>query len=302
MYQKITLIHGILVLLLLSNCATRKPKVESYAFRSLSESPQIFLPFHSGKVQPYLRLSFQNNTQSLSFLLDTGSHVSLLDESYFSVSDKRVRAEFLLPDKVSLEDRRVSVKDLYWGTQKVIEGAEFYSGRMLDDIGVDGILGINTISDKQVLLDYPNGIQIIRDENADVRTWFRGDFYALDRNFGFVVLKAWVKGVQIPDLVLDTGAGISFVDPKVIPGYQPQNDGTVQYLDASGAMQSRNSFYLQDLCVISELHCVAELKILEGGILSGRNPEIRGILGIDWAKHYQILLDFPGGRIGILEK
>lgn len=233
------------------------------------------------------------------FLVDTGSEATVVSREIASSLDLPNAGRVLIvgmastgeADLVDIENIRLGSMDFCCLTSPVLERRQ---------IGADGILGLDSLQDSRVLIDFEEGSMIVQDAREKLGY---GGFEVIIRakeRFGqLIIARARVDGVMT-SIVIDTGSQISIANPALAKRLRKRRVAEAEWEDVLGNRQSGN------------VHVAREIKI--EGIALGNIPmaisdappfEFLGlsdrpamILGMKDLKLFRrVAIDFPSRRI-----
>ncbi|XDD49128.1 retropepsin-like aspartic protease [Leptospira sp. WS92.C1] len=284
---------------------------------SVSGGIEIVLPFHEKNGFRFIQLSLSPEEKPLRFLVDTGSRFSFLDERYFSEQDSKRRIAVTYPGGKDDSYRRVRTIQLFSKSHSIFKNLMVHSHTFSGNLELDGIIGMDALYEKIIILEYPNQIRFLESPNGEFSETMLAGFPGLAQNTeplqffsGHPVLEMNFGTEERPILLMDTGADLSLLElQKPAPGFVDETwlSRPVQILNFQGKVLNVRTLFVRKLCVVATSNCVENLEILPSGLpvdFSGAASGVRiqGILGVNWLNEHRILLDMKRSLIGIVGK
>ncbi|EKR92809.1 putative lipoprotein [Leptospira santarosai str. CBC379] len=277
----------------------------------------VVLPLNIKNGFRFVQLSFMPGQEPLRFLIDTGSRFSFLDERYFTERDPQKRIAVTYPGGKDDSYRKTRIVDLSYQTNTIFKGITVYSHNFSGNLELDGIIGMGSLYDKIIILEYPNVIRFLKHVEGGLEEAMVPGLSSLVRNAkplrffsGLPVLETSYGPKDKALLILDTGAESSLLElSKPLPGFveETASSRSVPVLNFQGKIMNVRTQFIRKLCLVSTSSCVENLEILPSGLpadFSGAPTGVRvqGVLGVNWLNEHKILLNMKRSFIGIVEK
>ncbi|EMY76447.1 putative lipoprotein [Leptospira weilii serovar Ranarum str. ICFT] len=315
MYQKIDLrIFLFFVVLFLLSCSPIPSKARVTAMEGGVET---VLPFYVKNGFRFIQLSLAPDQRPIRFLVDTGSRFSFLDERYFTQHDPKRRIALTYPGGKDDSYRKIRTVKLFHNTNPIFKDITVYSHSFSGNLELDGIIGMDSLYDKIIILEYPTQIRFLQvADGKSIESMISG-FPGLLRGAeplrffsGLPVLETSYGTNDKVLLILDTGAESSLLElPKPLPGFVEETFSSrlAPVLNFQGKVMNIRTQFVRKLCLIQTSTCVENLEILPSGLpvdFSGAPTGVRiqGVLGVNWLNEHRILLDMKRSLIGIVGK
>lgn len=310
MYQKVNL--RIFVVLSFLSCSFIPSKTKVIP---ISGGMEITLPFYVKSGFRFIQLSLSPDQKPLRFLVDTGSRFSFLDERYFTELDSKKRISVSYPGGKDDSYRKTKTIQLFHNVFPIFKDITVYSHNFSGHLELDGIIGIDSLYDKIIILEYPTQIRFL--EILDGKLSSISNLYGLERDAeplrfvsGLPVLEVNYGTQDKSFLILDTGAEPSVLElPNPLPGIVEEtfSSRSVSVLNFQGKVVNIRTKFVRKLCLIPTSICVEDLEILPSGLpvelsKSSSGIRIQGVLGVNWLNKHRILLDMKRSLIGIVGK
>ncbi|AXX16418.1 retropepsin-like aspartic protease [Leptospira borgpetersenii] len=315
MYQKINLriFFSFVVLFFISCSLTPKAKVVSV----YPSGVDVVLPLNVKDGFRFVQLSLMPGQEPLRFLIDTGSRFSFLDERYFTERDPQRRIAVTYSGGKEDSYRKIRTVNLFYQIDPIFKDITVYSHTFYGNLELDGIIGMDSLYDKIIILEYPTLIRFLRYTERKFMESVVPDLYSLQRNdkplrffSGLPVLETSYGPKDKALLILDTGAESSLLElSKPLPGLVEEtiSSRSVPVLNFQGKVVNIRTRFVRKLCLVSTSSCVENLEILPSGLpvdFSGAPTgiQVQGVLGVNWLSKHKILLNMKRSLIGIVEK
>ncbi|RHX93731.1 hypothetical protein DLM76_12035 [Leptospira yasudae] len=284
---------------------------------SVSGGIEIILPFQERSGFRFIQLSLSPDEKPLRFLVDTGSRFSFLDEKYFSEQDTKRRIAVTYPGGKDDSIRKIRTIRLFHKSHPVFKEMTVHSHGFSGSLELDGIIGMDALYEKIIILEYPNQIRFLETAGGEFAESMVSEFPGLTQNTeplrffsGHPVLEMNYSPDEKALLLMDTGADLSLLElPKPVPGFVEETSSSrpVQILNFQGKVLNVRTRFIRKLCIVTTSICVENLEILPSGLpvdFSGvpTGVRIQGILGVNWLNEHRILLDMKRSLIGIVGK
>ncbi|WP_036042697.1 retropepsin-like aspartic protease [Leptospira alstonii] len=313
MYQKIDL-RIFLFFVVLFSCSPTPSKTR---IQFVHGGVETVLPFYVKNGFRFIQLSLAPDQKPIRFLVDTGSRFSFLDERYFTENDSKRRIAVTYPGGKDDSYRRIRTVKLFHNLDPIFKDITVYSHTFSGNLELDGIIGMDSLYDKIIILEYPNQIRFLQAADGKLIESMISDLPGLMQNAeplrffsGLPVLETSYGTNDKALLILDTGAESSLLElPKPLPGFVEEtfSSRSVPVLNFQGKFMNIRTQFVRKLCLIQTSTCVENLEILPSGLpvdFSGTPTGVRiqGVLGVNWLNEHRILLDMKRSLIGIVGK
>ncbi|MBM9501358.1 retropepsin-like domain-containing protein [Leptospira sp. 201903071] len=315
MYQKIDLRFFLtLFLFAFLSCSLLPSKTQ---VNVVSGGMEIILPFFEKQGFRFIQLSLSPEEKPLRFLVDTGSRFSFLDEKFFNEQDSKRRIAVTYPGGKDDSYRKVRTIQLFSKSHSVFKDLTVLSHSFAGNLELDGILGMDALYEKILILEYPTQIRFLESAGGEFTEAMLSPFPGLAQNTeplrffsGHPVLEIEYGTQEKALLLMDTGADLSLLElPNPIPGFVEETSSSrpVQILNFQGKVLNVRTRFVRKLCILATSNCVNDLEILPSGLpvdFAGVSTGVRiqGILGVNWLNEHRILLDMKRSLIGIVGK
>lgn len=307
MYQKVNLrIFFYFVVLFFLSCSLIPSKTK---VTPILGGMEITLPFYVKSGFRFIQLSLAPDQKPLRFLVDTGSRFSFLDERFFTELDSKKRIVVSYPGGKDDSYRKIKTVQLFHNVYPVFRDMTVYSHNFSGHLELDGIIGIDSLYDKILILEYPTQIRFLDILDGKLMPGFR-DAEPLRFVSGLPVLEVNYGTQDKSLLILDTGAEPSVLElPNPLPGIVEEtfSSRSVSVLNFQGKVVNIRTRFVRKLCLVPTSICVEDLEILPSGLpvelsKAANGIRIQGVLGVNWLNKHRILLDMKRSLIGIVGK
>ncbi|AXR61843.1 hypothetical protein [Leptospira mayottensis] len=314
MYQKINLriFFSFVVLFFISCSLTPKARI-TLTYPGV----EVILPFNVKSGFRFVQLSLIPGQEPLRFLIDTGSRFSFLDERYFTERDPQKRLVVTYPGGKDDSYRKIRTVNLFYQIDPIFKDITVYSHTFYGNLELDGIIGMDSLYDKIIMLEYPTLIRFLRYTEGKLIESMIPSLSSLKRNAkplrffsGLPVLETSYSPKDRALLILDTGAESSLLElSKSLPGFVEETTSSrlVPVLNFQGKVMNIRTQFVHKLCLVTTYSCVENLEILPSGLpvdFSGvpTGVQVKGVLGVNWLNRHKILLNMKRSLIGIVKK
>ncbi|EMO53663.1 retropepsin-like aspartic protease [Leptospira noguchii] len=307
MYQKVNLrIFFYFVVLFFLSCSLIPSKTKVIPILGGME---ITLPFYVKSGFRFIQLSLAPDQKPLRFLVDTGSRFSFLDERFFTELDSKKRIVVSYPGGKDDSYRKIKTVQLFHNVYPIFRDMTVYSHNFSGHLELDGIIGIDSLYEKILILEYPTQIRFLEILDGKLMPGFR-DAEPLRFVSGLPVLEVNYGTQDKSLLILDTGAEPSVLElPNPLPGIVEEtfSSRSVSVLNFQGKVVNIRTRFVRKLCLVPTSICVEDLEILPSGLpvelsKAANGIRIQGVLGVNWLNKHRILLDMKRSLIGIVGK
>ena len=185
------------------------------------------------------------------FLIDTGAQNTVLSIALAArlslVPNRRAKligvAGTMMVDTVHIEEIGLGRRSYYSLVAPLLEGA---------DIGADGIVGLDSLQDQRVLLDFKRGLIAIDDaKNLGGNRGFEIVVHARRRSGQLIMTEARIDGVRV-EVVIDTGAETSIGNLALRNALSRRRDhGTTTLTSVTGQQVEASIGYARTLEIAS---------------------------------------------------
>lgn len=259
------------------------------------------------ELQPRIRL-FVNNSEEkekkeLRFVLDTGSNVSLIRKNIF-INKGEKKAFKLKSISGEMDQEFIILKlNLFDDNLKLIsENTAFHSFDFNPKFDFDGIIGNDILEKFDLFLELPENIYLIFPiPNKINLTGFRKIPFVYSE--GHIIINIKI-GNQLCKFLLDSGAGISYLNQVKANELNLKIGGKASYMDISGELIESIYHIGENLCV-DENMCQKKIELISGNSIENfitMNGRLDGILGLNWIEKYSILIDFQNFSLYIKQR
>jgi hypothetical protein len=257
-------------------------------------------------LQPRIRLLVNNKKQaemkSLNFVLDTGSNISLIRKNIFSGTGE-VKSFRLKSISGEIEEEFTELKlNLFDVKKKIIsENSSFQAFNFDSKFTFDGILGNDTLVKFDLFIELPDNVFLIKPSiNKSLSDFRKIPFVFSD---GHILLDAKIGNAPCR-LLLDTGAGISYLNQKKANELDLKIGGKASFMDLRGELQETIYHLGENLCVDENI-CQKKIELLSGNSIEdflSTDGKLDGILGLNWIENYSILIDYQNLNLYIKQR
>ncbi len=257
-------------------------------------------------LQPRIRLLVNHQKQielkPLSFVLDTGSNISLIRKKIFSQigTTKSFRLKSISGEiDEEFTELRLSLFDV---KKKLIsENSSFQSFDFDSKFTFDGILGNDTLVKFDLFIELPDNVFLIKPSTKKDLPEFRKIPFVFSD--GHIILDAKI-GNSPCRLLLDTGAGISYLNQRKANELDLKIGGKASFMDLRGELQETIYHLGENLCVDENI-CQKKIELLSGNSIEdflSDDRKLDGILGLNWIENYSILIDYQNLNLYIKKR
>ncbi|WP_061233257.1 retropepsin-like aspartic protease [Leptospira noguchii] len=306
MYQKVNLRIFFYFVLFFLSCSLIPSKTK---VTPILGGMEITLPFYLKSGFRFILLSLAPDQKPLRFLVDTGSRFSFLDERFFTELDSKKRIVVSYPGGKDDSYRKIKTVQLFHNVYPIFRDMTVYSHNFSGHLELDGIIGIDSLYEKILILEYPTQIRFLEILDGKLMPGFR-DAEPLRFVSGLPVLEVNYGTQDKSLLILDTGAEPSVLElPNPLPGIVEEtfSSRSVSVLNFQGKVVNIRTRFVRKLCLVPTSICVEDLEILPSGLpvelsKAANGIRIQGVLGVNWLNKHRILLDMKRSLIGIVGK
>lgn len=270
------------------------------------------LPHHefqanqSNLLQPRIEIftKFQQEPiKKLTFILDTGSNVSLIRNSlYKAVGESNKFKLKSISGEIEGDFGEVKL-NLFDSSERIIgENISFHTFEFDSRFAFDGLIGNDVLSKFSLFLELPENVYIIQ---PNIKTKKFEGFTKIPFHFadGHILVHALIEN-RLCKLLLDTGAGISYLNQSKAAELNLKRGGKASFIDLRG--EEQNTFYHigENLCVAENL-CQKKIELLSGNSIQdflSKEGNLDGILGMNWVENYSILIDYQNLELYIKKR
>ncbi|MBP7284050.1 MAG: aspartyl protease family protein [Leptospiraceae bacterium] len=260
----------------------------------LIEQPRIHL---------FVNHKNQKEEQKLSFVIDTGSNISIIRENIFT--QKGIQKKFHLKSISGQVEKEFTELKLNLFDEKknlISENSNFHSLTLDSKFSFDGIIGNDILGKFDLFLELPDTIFLIKpNQNQNYLANFKKIPFELLE--GHIVLES--KLADIPcKFILDTGAGLSYLNQKKAKELNLKIGGNASFIDLAGKLHETNYRIGENLCVDENI-CQKKIDLLSGNSIENFLSEegnLDGILGLNWINKYSILIDYKNKSLYIKQR
>ena len=257
-------------------------------------------------LQPRIRLLLNHRKQpelkTLSFVLDTGSNISLIRKNIF-LPNGETKSFRLKSISGEINEEFSEVKLNLFDEKKnlISENFIFQSFDFSSKFTFDGILGNDALAKFDLFLEIPDSVFLLKPFPKESLTQFQVIPFVLSE--GHIILEAKIG--EFPcKLLLDTGAGISYLNSKKANELNLKIGGKASFMDLRGELQETIYHLGENLCVAENI-CQKKIELLSGNSIEdflSTNGKIDGILGLNWIENYSILIDYQNLNLYIKQR
>ncbi len=281
-------------------------KTTNSAFIQESNLEHHDLEIKLSDLQPRIKLLANQRKQpelkSLNFVLDTGSNISLIRKNIFLPNGK-TKSFRLKSISGEIEEEFTEIGlNLFDEKRKLIsENFIFQSFNFNSKFTFDGILGNDALAKFDLFIELPDNVFLIKPSIKKKLTEFRRIPFVLSD--GHIILEAKIGSFPCR-LLLDTGAGISYLNQKKAVELNLKIGGKASFMDLRGELQETIYHLGENLCVDENL-CQKKIELLSGISIEdflSSNGKLDGILGLNWIENYSILVDYQNLNLYIKQR
>lgn len=245
----------------------------------------------------------KDEIKKLNLVLDTGSNVSLIRQGLFPKSGEPVK--FKIKSLSGEIDGEFSEQrlNLYDKEKKIIgSSVPFQSFNFDSKFTFDGILGNDVLSNYDIFLELPENVYLIQPHQSQKR--FSGftkiPFTYVD---GHILIQVKISNKPCL-LILDTGAGISYLNQSKAKELNLKIGGKASFMDLRGELQDTIYHLAENLCVAENI-CQKKIELLSGNSIQdflSREGNLDGILGMNWLENYSVLINYKNLELHIKKR
>ncbi|MBK7055921.1 MAG: hypothetical protein IPH52_12875 [Leptospiraceae bacterium] len=283
-------------------------KTTNSAFIQESNLEHHNLEIKLSDLQPRIKLLANHRKQpdlkSLSFILDTGSNISLIRKNIFLPESNGETKSFRLKSlSGEMEEESTEMKlNLFDEKRNLIsENFIFQSFNFNSKFTFDGILGNDALAKFDLFIELPDSVFLIKPSFKKNLKEFKRIPFVLSE--GHIILEVMI-GKFPCKLLLDTGAGISYLNQKKAVELNLKIGGKASFMDLRGELQETIYHLGENLCVAENL-CQKKIELLSGISIEdflSTNGKLDGILGLNWIENYSILVDYQNLNLYIKQR
>ena len=234
--------------------------------------------------------------------MDTGSNISLIRKNIF-LPNGETKSFRLKSISGEIEEEFTEIGlNLFDEKRKLIsENFIFQSFNFNSKFTFDGILGNDALAKFDLFIELPDNVFLIKPSIKKKLTEFRRIPFVLSD--GHIILEAKIGSFPCR-LLLDTGAGISYLNQKKAVELNLKIGGKASFMDLRGELQETIYHLGENLCVDENL-CQKKIELLSGISIEdflSSNGKLDGILGLNWIENYSILVDYQNLNLYIKQR
>jgi hypothetical protein len=234
----------------------------------------------------------QVELKPLRLVLDTGSNISLIRKNIFPTTgySKSFRIKSITGE---IEEESSEIKlDIYDQKNNLIrKNLNFHAMEFDKKFSFDGIIGNDILGKFDLFLEMPDSIYLINPIPNKSLTGFRKIPFEFSE--GHIIISAVIQNKPCK-FILDTGAGISYMNQKKAQELELKIGGNASFMDLRGEIQETIYHLGENLCVDENL-CQKKIELLSGNSIEdflSDNGKLDGILGLNWIENFSILVDY----------
>lgn len=266
------------------------------------------LNIHPTGIQPVVFLYAKNTIEEqeekkISFVIDTGSNISLIRKDIFSPTKQRkVFRLKSISGESEKESFEVSLNLQDKNKNIISEKTIFYSFDLDPKFTFDGIIGNDILAKFHLFLELPQSIAIIipSHEKIDLQGFRQ---IPIQFSEGHILLDIKIQKINCKFL-LDTGAGISYLSSKKTEELKLKIGGKASFIDLGGNIVETNYHTGENLCVDENI-CQKKIDLLSGSAIETfliKEDNLDGIIGQNWINQYSILIDYQHKNLYIRQR
>ncbi len=234
----------------------------------------------------------QTELKPLKLVLDTGSNISLIRKNIFPITgySKSFRIKSITGE---IEEESSEIKlDMYDQKNNLIhKNLNFHAMEFDKKFSFDGIIGNDNLEKFDLFLEMPDSIFLINPIPNKKLNGFRKVPFEFSE--GHIIITAVLHNSPCK-FILDTGAGISYLNKKKALELELKIGGNASFIDLRGEIQETIYHLGENLCVDENL-CQKKIELLSGNSIEdflSDNGKLDGILGLNWIENFSILVDY----------
>jgi len=272
-------------------------------------APEGVVPVRLSNDRPVIQLKINGEDESLNFVLDTGSGISVLSEE----TARRLKIKSVARGGVARGVGGNGKFEIVYGFLRSVDiGAvkirnvpvyirQFHSSNEQ----IDGYIGLSLISKFLTTLDYGNFSFVLKKKiNADgenVKTEAASIPLRLTSS-GFLSGEVELEGIKTPlNFIVDTGASISVISDEIaaLKEISPFiNAEKMRVIGAAGITEEMPSFLLPKISFGAHSRQRVKAVALDLGIINEASGfDQSGILGGNFLKNYRLTFDFANSKV-----
>jgi hypothetical protein len=158
------------------------------------------------------------------------------------------------------------------------------------------LMGLDILSQYKVVFDYPNSkITFCTRDEQD----FEGEEHSFKCLMGTIVLPITL-GDRSENMILDTGATLSYVDSAITRGMTPETTVT-DFSPLVGGQFTTPVFELESNFCDRPFHCkYGNLPLIVENMIGIIG--VRGVVGYDLLKSFKMMIDIRSGQLVLLDR
>jgi tetratricopeptide (TPR) repeat protein len=259
--------------------------------------------------RPVVKLRINDKAEPLSFVLDTGSGISVLSEATAKRlkikpitkggygrgigGDGKFEIVYGLLRKVGIGD--VEIRNVPIFIRKFHDSAQY----------ADGYIGLAVISKFLTTIDYGSNSFSLTKKDADTQEFQRNGLFSLPLRLtssGFLSGEVQLDGIQSPlNFIVDTGASVSVISERVAktdPVSTYLNDQKLRVIGSAGIREDVPTFLLPKVTFGRHSRKSIVAVALDLDIINEASGfEQAGILGGNFLKNYRMTFDFKNSKV-----
>ncbi|MDX1957575.1 MAG: retropepsin-like aspartic protease [Leptospiraceae bacterium] len=287
------MINRFLIFLLFLNCIfSKKTILDKFYLHSLAiEDSFPVVELFVGPSDPNLAPKVK-----LKLIIDTGSNLSFVRKDLLpSLGMKQSIESKIISGATKMEVEVVSLGLEDSGRKRIIN-SNFYLFNYKKNFPYDGVVGNDILSNFKLYLDFPDYIHFSKKLDIDKKY----QMFELNQNIdSHLVLPVTINNKRF-EFILDTGAGVSFLNEDSILKDDLKHLSTREYYTFTGEVKTGKTYLADSICMNMTL-CTQNVEIMSGvslGDFFGReNIQINGLLGVNLLKNYKIWIDYSEKKI-----
>lgn len=273
-----------------------------------SGSQQTTVPFELTGNRPVIRLKVNGRAETLRFVLDTGSGISVLSDE----TAKRLKIEPITRGGFAKGIGGDGRFEIVYGFLRQISIGEVnirnvpvYIRRFHSTTPIDGYIGLSLISKFLTTIDYGNQTFAMQRKDFDLAESPLNNPLSLPLRLtssGFLSGEVQLEGVQVPlNFIVDTGASVSVISDEVAsldsisPFVQSER---IRVVGSAGITDDVPSFLLPKVSFGSHSRKSITAIALDLDLINeAAGFEQAGILGGNFLRNYRMTFDFKNSRV-----
>jgi len=260
------------------------------------------------RIQPIVILSAQNpqgeqKLTELSFVIDTGSNISLIKKNLFTHSgQKKIFRLKSISGETEKESIEINLNLFDKNNNLILANSVFHSLDISSRFDFDGIIGNDVLENFDLFIELPDNIFLLKP------TYTKKNLEGFKKiplllSEGHIIFQIKIKSIPCR-LLFDTGAGISYLKTQKAKELNLKIGGQASFLDLEGNQIDTIYHIGENLCVDENI-CQKKIDLLSGNSIKdflSNEENLDGILGQNWISQYSILIDYRNKSLYIKQR